>query len=68
MQYLQHIKNPDSIKKMKVAELKNLAQEIRNEIIEVVSQNGGHLAPNLGVVELTIALHFVFHTPEDKNV
>ncbi|MFR6290374.1 MAG: 1-deoxy-D-xylulose-5-phosphate synthase [Peptococcaceae bacterium] len=68
MQYLQHIKNPDSIKKMKVAELKNLAQEIRNEIIEVVSQNGGHLAPNLGVVELTIALHVVFHTPEDKIV
>lgn len=53
---------------MKVAELKNLAQEIRNEIIEVVSQNGGHLAPNLGVVELTIALHVVFHTPEDKIV
>ena len=68
MQYLQHIKNPDSIKKMKVAELKNLAQEIRNEIIEVVSQNGGHLAPNLGVVELTIALHVVFHTPKDKIV
>lgn len=68
MQYLNQIASPDDIKDMKVAELKTLAQEIRQEIIEVVSQNGGHLAPNLGVVELTLALHAVFHTPEDKIV
>lgn len=68
MQYLNQIKSPEDIKKMKVAELKVLAQEIRQEIIEVVSKNGGHLAPNLGVVELTLALHMVFHTPEDKIV
>lgn len=68
MQYLQHIKSPEDIKQLKVAELKVLAQEIRQEIIQVLSQNGGHLAPNLGVVELTLALHMVFHTPEDKIV
>lgn len=68
MQYLQQIKNPDDMKHLKISELKVLAQEIRKEIVEVVSQNGGHLAPNLGAVELTIALHAVFHTPEDKIV
>lgn len=68
MQYLQHIKSPDDIKIMNLGELKVLAQEIREELIQVVSENGGHLAPNLGVVELTLALHKVFHTPEDKII
>ena len=68
MQYLQHIKSPDDIKTMNMSELKVLAQEIREELIQVVSENGGHLAPNLGVVELTLALHMVFHTPEDKII
>ena len=68
MQYLQQIKSPDDIKQMKIPELKVLAQEIREEMIQVVSENGGHLAPNLGVVELTLALHMVFHTPEDKII
>ena len=68
MQYLQHIKSPDDIKSMNLSELKILAQEIREELIQVTSQNGGHLAPNLGVVELTLALHSVFHTPEDKII
>ncbi|MBQ2775987.1 MAG: 1-deoxy-D-xylulose-5-phosphate synthase, partial [Peptococcaceae bacterium] len=68
MQYLQHIKSPEDIKMMKLSELKVLAQEIREELIQVVSENGGHLAPNLGVVELTLALHAVFHTPEDKII
>ncbi|MBP3624796.1 MAG: 1-deoxy-D-xylulose-5-phosphate synthase [Peptococcaceae bacterium] len=68
MQYLQLIKSPDDIKQMKIPELKVLAQEIREELIQVVSENGGHLAPNLGVVELTLALHMVFHTPEDKII
>lgn len=68
MQYLQQIKSPDDIKAMDLSELKRLAQEIREELIQVVSQNGGHLAPNLGVVELTLALHAVFHTPEDKII
>src|SRR5690348_10794017 len=48
--------------------MKQLGQEIRREIIEKVSQKGGHLAPNLGVVELTIALHYVFDTPDDLLV
>ena len=68
MQYLQNIKSPEDIKQMNAAELKILAQEIRQELIQVVSQNGGHLAPNLGVVELTLALHMVFNTPADKIV
>ena len=57
MQYLQNIKSPEDVRGLKPAELKILAQEIRQEIIQVVSQNGGHLAPNLGAVELTLALH-----------
>ena len=68
MQYLQQIKSPDDIKTMNMSELKVLAQEIREMLIQVVSENGGHLAPNLGVVELTLALHMVFHTPEDKII
>ncbi|MBQ5708162.1 MAG: 1-deoxy-D-xylulose-5-phosphate synthase, partial [Peptococcaceae bacterium] len=68
MQYLQQIKSPDDIKTMNISELKVLAQEIRETLIQVVSENGGHLAPNLGVVELTLALHMVFHTPEDKII
>lgn len=68
MQYLQQIKSPDDIKTMNMSELKVLAQEIRETLIQVVSENGGHLAPNLGVVELTLALHMVFHTPEDKII
>lgn len=68
MQYLQTIESPDDLKKLKISELKILAQEIRQELIEVVSKNGGHLAPNLGVVELTIALHSIFSTPKDKIV
>ena len=51
MQYLQQIKSPDDIKTMNMSELKVLAQEIRETLIQVVSENGGHLAPNLGVVE-----------------
>ena len=68
MQYLQQIKSPDDIKTMNMSELKVLAQEIRETLIQVVSENGGHVAPNLGVVELTLALHMVFHTPEDKII
>lgn len=68
MQYLNHIKEPEDIRNLTIPELRNLAQEIREELITVVSQNGGHLAPNLGIVELTLALHKTFHTPEDKIV
>ena len=65
---LEKIDSPADLRKLKLEELPRLASEIRNEIITTVSQNGGHLAPSLGVVELTIALHYVFNTPEDRIV
>ena len=57
---LDQIKGPDDVKKIPLEELPRLAKEIREELIEVLSKTGGHLGPNLGVVELTIALHRVF--------
>lgn len=68
MQFLDKINTPEDVRALKMAELKILAQEIRQELVRVTAQNGGHLAPNLGVVELTLALHCVYHTPEDKIV
>src|SRR3954471_12469300 len=66
--YLELVDEPQRIKKLKLAELRQLAEEIRYELITVLSKNGGHLGPNLGVVELTLALHRVFTTPHDKFV
>ncbi len=66
--FLSKINSPQDLKKFKISHLKALAQEIRELIIEVVSKNGGHLAPNLGVVELTLALHYVFDSPKDKII
>lgn len=65
---LEEIKSPDYIKNLSQSQLTELAQEIRQEILQVVGKNGGHLASNLGVVELTIALHRVFNIPEDAIV
>ena len=65
---LNEVKGPKDIKNIDLNEQEELAQDIRNRIIETVSQTGGHLASNLGVVELTIALHRVFNLPEDKIV
>ena len=65
---LETIHSPADLKKLPPAELPRLAQEIRDEIIAVTSRNGGHVGPNLGVVELTIALHHVFDTPADQIV
>ncbi len=67
-QILNRIDSPVDVRKLTEPELAILAEEIRSEIIKVVAENGGHLAPNLGVVELTIALHYIFNTPEDKLV
>lgn len=64
--YLDKIKSPADVKNIPEEELDVLAGEIRQELIKTVSENGGHLASNLGVVELTIALHRVFDSPEDK--
>ena len=58
----------EALKEMSFKELDELAQAIRTEIIDKVSQYGGHLASNLGVVELTIALHYVFNSPVDKII
>jgi len=59
---------PEHVKKLKLDQLQSLAEDIRNELIESLSKHGGHLGPNLGVVELTIALHYCFSTPKDKFV
>ncbi|RUM39307.1 MAG: 1-deoxy-D-xylulose-5-phosphate synthase [Desulfobulbus sp.] len=65
---LDSIDSPDDIRNMDIASLEILAENIREKIISTVAVNGGHLAPCLGVVELTIALHYVFDTPKDKLV
>ena len=65
---LDRVNSPLDLKTLTLEEMNQLAAEIRQMIIEVVSQNGGHLAPNLGVVELTIALHRVFDSPRDKLI
>ena len=65
---LENINSPEDLKKLNIEEKNKLAQEIRQYILQVVSENGGHLASNLGVVELTISLHSVFNMPEDKIV
>ena len=62
------VNNPEDLKKLSVKELKKLSLEIRKKIIEVVNVNGGHLASNLGVIELSIALHKVFDSPIDKII
>src|SRR5579859_1536573 len=65
---LDSIDSPEQLRRLTIAQMEQLAAEIRSEIIEKVSVRGGHVAPNLGVVELTMALHFVFDTPEDLLV
>ncbi len=65
---LDNINSPSDLKGLSYAELKILSEELRDYIINVVSENGGHLASNLGVVELTLALHRIFDSPKDKIV
>ncbi|TET23162.1 MAG: 1-deoxy-D-xylulose-5-phosphate synthase [Candidatus Aminicenantes bacterium] len=65
---LDEIKSPQDLKKLPLKDLSQLAREIRALILEVVSKNGGHLSPNLGVVELTLGLHYVFDAPRDKII
>ncbi|MHB1876772.1 MAG: 1-deoxy-D-xylulose-5-phosphate synthase, partial [Streptosporangiaceae bacterium] len=68
MTLLESIRSPHDVKALSLEELSVLAEEIRSFLIETVSRNGGHLGPNLGVVELTIALHRVFDSPVDRIV
>ncbi len=65
---IENIKSPADIRKLSATELKELANELREIIIGTVATNGGHLASNLGVVDLTIALHYVFNSPTDKII
>jgi 1-deoxy-D-xylulose-5-phosphate synthase len=67
-EYLSRIKSPADVKKLGLVELERLAEEIRARLIAGVAKTGGHIGPNLGVVELTIALHYVFDTPADSFV
>ena len=68
MSILARIQSPEDVKALSVEELPILAQELRERIISTTSRNGGHVGPNLGVVELTIGLHRVFNTPKDRFV
>src|SRR6202012_1861155 len=67
-EYLSKIKSPADVKKLGMIELERLAEEIRERLILGVAKTGGHIGPNLGVVELTIAMHYVFDTPQDSFV
>jgi len=68
MSLLSQINDPKDLQQLPASEMPAVAAELRQLIIETCASNGGHLAPSLGVVELTIALHRVFHSPEDKLI
>ena len=68
MIYLEKINSPEDVKKLNIEEMKVLAKEIREAIIKRDAIHGGHFGPNLGIVEVTIALHYVFNSPKDKFV
>ena len=65
---IKQINFPADLRKFKKDKLKQISNELRDELIDVVSETGGHLGAGLGVVELTVALHYVFDTPKDKLV
>ena len=65
---LNQVDNIEDLKKLNILEKQELAKDLRELVIDTVSKTGGHLASNLGVVEITIALHSVFNTPKDKIV
>src|SRR5947209_15924097 len=65
---LETIQSPADVQALNFTQLADLAAEIREFLIQTLSRTGGHLGPNLGVVELTLALHYVFNTPDDKFV
>lgn len=66
--YLENINSPDDVKKLSYEELTKLSAEVREALLQKLSEHGGHVGPNLGMVETTIALHYVFNSPEDKIV
>ena len=68
MRMIKQINFPSDLRKFKKKDLRQISDELRDELIDVVSETGGHLGAGLGVVELTVALHYVFDTPKDKLV
>ena len=66
--YLKNIKSPEDIRGYSNKELHELCDELRSYTIETITQIGGHLAPTLGVIELTVALHYIYDTPNDKLI
>ena len=65
---IKQINYPADLRKFKKDDLKKISNELRDELVDIVSETGGHLGAGLGVVELTVALHYVFDTPKDKLV
>ena len=68
MSLLQQIKSPEDLKKLSIPQLAIYADEVRRFLVSSVSKTGGHLASNLGIVEIAVALHYVFDSPKDKIV
>ena len=68
LKYLKNIQTPKDIRDYNIEQLRELCDEIRNYTIDTVTAVGGHLAPTLGAIELTVALHYVFNTPKDKLI
>lgn len=66
--YIENIYSPSDVKRLSINELNVLATEVRHYLLQKLSDHGGHIGPNLGMVEATIAMHYVFHSPEDKIV
>ena len=66
--HLDRVKSPEDLRNLSVKELKKVAEELRAETVDAVSETGGHLGAGLGVVELTVALHHVFDTPRDRLI
>lgn len=66
--YLENIKDPQDVKSLQRKDLQVLANEVRTALLQKLNRHGGHIGPNLGMVEATIALHYVFDSPMDKMV
>ncbi len=68
VKHLPNIQSPKDIKEFSIEELHDLCDELRHHIIKTITETGGHLAPTLGVIELTVALHYIYDTPTDKII
>ena len=66
--FFSEISTPDDLKKLEISDLKSVCRELRDYMLEVISQEGGHLGASLGVTEITVALHYIFKSPHDKII